>query len=159
MKSQACSGSAAHWRCGPEVGCRVGTTPGTRWFKGLVPAWFQAWFQRPEPPPGTRANHHLYPDPERSFPDPNRVFPGITQGVAVLGLTVGGKTEKMVSYGPLSDMNLSKGSTQNIETSIYPVTYRVYSYDIVDNRTDASDAIVAGCLAGSAASILCCTIL
>ena len=33
-------------------------------------------------------------------------------------------------------MNLSKGSTQNIETSIYPVTYRVYSYDTVDNRTE-----------------------
>lgn len=41
-----------------------------------------------------------------------------------------------VSYGPLSDMNLSRGSTQNIETDIYPVTYRVYSYDTVDNRTE-----------------------
>ena len=41
-----------------------------------------------------------------------------------------------VSYGPLSDMNLSKGSTQNIETSIYPVTFRVYSYATVDNRTE-----------------------
>ena len=42
-----------------------------------------------------------------SFPDPNRVFPGITQGVAVLGLTVGGKTEKMVSYGPLTANDIS----------------------------------------------------
>tara|TARA_B100000965_G_scaffold350134_1_gene323859 strand:+ start:54020 stop:55987 length:1968 start_codon:yes stop_codon:yes gene_type:complete len=42
-----------------------------------------------------------------SFPDPNRVFPGISHGVAVLGLTVGGKTEKMVSYGPLSANDIS----------------------------------------------------
>ena len=37
-----------------------------------------------------------------------------------------------VSYAPLSDVNLSKGNTLNIETSIYPVTYRVYSYGNVE---------------------------
>ena len=42
-----------------------------------------------------------------SFPDPNRVFPGISQGVAVIGLTAGGKTEKMVSYGPLTANDIS----------------------------------------------------
>ena len=41
-----------------------------------------------------------------------------------------------VSYGPLSDISLSKGSTQNIETSIFPVTFRVYSYATVDSRTE-----------------------
>ena len=42
-----------------------------------------------------------------SFPDPSRVFPGISQGVAVIGLTVGGKTQKMVSYGPLTANDIS----------------------------------------------------
>jgi hypothetical protein len=41
-----------------------------------------------------------------------------------------------VRYSPLSDMNLSKGNTQNIETNIYPVAYRVYSYANVDNQTE-----------------------
>ena len=35
------------------------------------------------------------------------MFPGITQGVAVLGLAVGGKTQKMVSYGPLTANDIS----------------------------------------------------
>ena len=56
--------------------------------------------------------------------------------VLILTLVLPSVGRASVSYGPLSDMNLSKGSTQNIETSIYPVTYRVYSYDTVDNRTE-----------------------
>ena len=36
-----------------------------RWIQG----WIRRWIQRPDPPPGSTANHHLFPDPERSFPD------------------------------------------------------------------------------------------
>lgn len=35
-----------------------------------------------------------------SFPEPRRVFPGASQGVLVLGLTVGGSTEVMTSFRP-----------------------------------------------------------
>ncbi len=35
------------------------------------------------------------------FPDPQRVFPGISQGFAVLGITVDGSTDVMTSFGPL----------------------------------------------------------
>ena len=36
-----------------------------------------------------------------SFPDPQRIFPGISQGFAVLGITSGGSTDMMTSFGPL----------------------------------------------------------
>jgi len=35
------------------------------------------------------------------FPDPQRIFPGISQGFAVLGITVKGGTDVMTSFGPL----------------------------------------------------------
>jgi hypothetical protein len=45
-----------------------------------------------------------------SFPEPQRVFPGASQGVLVLGLTVGGSTEMMTSFGPLGFNDVSPKS-------------------------------------------------
>ena len=45
-----------------------------------------------------------------SFPDSQRVFPGISQGVAVVGLEIGGNTAKMMSYGPLTVNDISNNS-------------------------------------------------
>ena len=45
-----------------------------------------------------------------SFPEPQRVFPGASQGVLVLGLTVGGSTEMMTSFGPLGFNEVSPKS-------------------------------------------------
>ena len=42
-----------------------------------------------------------------SFPEPQRVFPGASQGVLVIGLTIGGSTEMMTSFGPLEVQDLS----------------------------------------------------
>ena len=42
-----------------------------------------------------------------SFPEPQRVFPGASQGVLVIGLTIGGSTEVMTSFGPLEVQDLS----------------------------------------------------
>ena len=36
-----------------------------------------------------------------SFPENQRIFPGVSQGVLVIGITKGGKTDTMTSYGPL----------------------------------------------------------
>ena len=45
-----------------------------------------------------------------SFPEPKRVFSGASQGVLVLGLTVGGSTEMMTSFGPLGFNDVSPKS-------------------------------------------------
>ena len=45
-----------------------------------------------------------------SFPDSQRVFPGVTQGVAVVGLEIGGDTSTMSSYGPLTVDEISHNS-------------------------------------------------
>ena len=42
-----------------------------------------------------------------SFPEPQRIFPGTSQGVSVIGVEVGGKTEMMMSFGPLQADDLS----------------------------------------------------
>ena len=42
-----------------------------------------------------------------SFPEPQRVFPGASQGILVIGLTIGGSTEMMTSFGPLEIQDLS----------------------------------------------------
>jgi len=42
-----------------------------------------------------------------SIPEPQRVFPGASQGVLVVGLTIGGSTEVMTSFGPLEIHDLS----------------------------------------------------
>ena len=42
-----------------------------------------------------------------SFPEPQRIFPGTSQGVSVIGIEVGGKTEMMTSFGPLRADDLS----------------------------------------------------
>ena len=42
-----------------------------------------------------------------SFPEPQRVFPGTSQGVSVIGIEVGGKTEMMTSFGPLRGEDIS----------------------------------------------------
>ena len=50
------------------------------------------------------------------FPEPQRIFPGISQGFAVLGVTAGGSTDVMTSFGPLGvdqvlpDIGVSKTS-------------------------------------------------
>jgi len=36
-----------------------------------------------------------------SFPENQRIFPGVSQGVLVIGITKGGETDTMTSYGPL----------------------------------------------------------
>ena len=41
-----------------------------------------------------------------SFPESARLFAGVTQGVLVLGLTVGGETQEMISYGPAGSDDL-----------------------------------------------------
>ena len=45
-----------------------------------------------------------------SFPENQRVFPGVSQGVLVIGITKGGQTETMTSYGPL---NTNEITSQN----------------------------------------------
>jgi len=42
-----------------------------------------------------------------SFPEPQRIFPGTSQGVTVIGIEVGGKTEMMTSFGPLRADDIS----------------------------------------------------
>jgi len=42
-----------------------------------------------------------------SFPEHQRVFPGASHGVLVIGLTIGGRTEMMTSFGPLELQDLS----------------------------------------------------
>ncbi|MEC9001468.1 MAG: hypothetical protein VX779_02825 [Candidatus Thermoplasmatota archaeon] len=42
-----------------------------------------------------------------SFPEPQRIFPGTSQGVSVIGIEVGGKTEMMTSFGPLRGDDIS----------------------------------------------------
>ena len=46
-----------------------------------------------------------------SFPEPQRIFPGTSQGVSVIGIEVGGKTEMMTSFGPLraDDISIKTG--------------------------------------------------
>ena len=39
-----------------------------------------------------------------SFPEPQRVYPGASQGVTVIGIEVGGKTELMTSPGAASSI-------------------------------------------------------
>ena len=41
------------------------------------------------------------------FPEPQRIFPGTSQGVCVIGVEVGGKTEMMTSFGPLRTDDIS----------------------------------------------------
>jgi len=41
------------------------------------------------------------------FPEPQRIFPGTSQGVCVIGVEVGGKTEMMTSFGPLRSDDIS----------------------------------------------------
>jgi len=45
-----------------------------------------------------------------SFPEPQRVFPGASQGVLVVGVTVGGSTEMMTSFSPLEVNEISPNS-------------------------------------------------
>ena len=45
-----------------------------------------------------------------SFPEPQRVFPGASQGILVIGLTIGGSTDMMTSFGPLEIQDLSTSS-------------------------------------------------
>ena len=45
-----------------------------------------------------------------SFPENQRVFPGVTQGVLVLGITTGGSTQTMNSFGPLEATEISTQS-------------------------------------------------
>jgi len=45
-----------------------------------------------------------------SFPEPQRIFPGTSQGVSVIGVEVGGKTEMMTSFGPLQVEDISTKS-------------------------------------------------
>ena len=45
-----------------------------------------------------------------SFPEPQRIFPGTSQGVSVIGVEVGGKTEMMTSFGPLQAEDISTKS-------------------------------------------------
>ena len=64
------------------------------------------------------------------------------------------------TYARLDDEQVARNLHNNINNNDFSdVPLSEQQVIIVDNRTDASDAIVAGCLAGSAASILCCTIL
>ena len=42
-----------------------------------------------------------------SFPEPQRIFPGTSQGVSVIGIEVGGKTEMMMSFDPLQSDDIS----------------------------------------------------
>ena len=46
-----------------------------------------------------------------SFPEPQRIFPGTSQGVSVIGIEVGGRTEMMTSFGPLraDDISIKTG--------------------------------------------------
>ena len=44
------------------------------------------------------------------FPEPHRIFPGISQGFAVLGITVNGSTDVMMSFGPLGVDNVMPDS-------------------------------------------------
>lgn len=50
-----------------------------------------------------------------SFPEDNRIFVGGTNGVAVLGITTGGKTQVLTSFGPLKakDLSSKKGLEKN----------------------------------------------
>ncbi len=50
-----------------------------------------------------------------SFPEDNRVFVGGTSGVAVLGVTSGGKTQVLTSFGPLKakDLSVNRGLEKN----------------------------------------------
>ena len=45
-----------------------------------------------------------------SFPESQRIFPGTSQGVSVIGIEVGGKTEMMTSFGPLRADDISTKS-------------------------------------------------
>ena len=41
-----------------------------------------------------------------SFPESQRVFPGVSQGVLVIGITVGGETSELTSWGPLENTDV-----------------------------------------------------
>ncbi len=45
-----------------------------------------------------------------SFPENQKVFPGVSQGVLVIGVTVGGDTNTLISYGPLENGDVSADS-------------------------------------------------
>jgi len=49
-------------------------------------------------------------DSSWSFPENQRVFPGVSQGVLVIGITVGGDTQRLTSYGPLESGDVSADS-------------------------------------------------
>ena len=51
-----------------------------------------------------------------SFPESARLFAGVTQGVLVLGLTVGGETQEMISYGPAESSDLC--AVRGLEPSV-----------------------------------------
>ena len=41
-----------------------------------------------------------------SFPESQRVFPGVSQGVLVIAISVGGETTKLTSWGPLESTDV-----------------------------------------------------
>ena len=45
-----------------------------------------------------------------SFPESQRVFPGVSQGVLVIGITVGGETSALTSWGPLESSDVLPSS-------------------------------------------------
>lgn len=45
-----------------------------------------------------------------SFPESQRVFPGVSQGVLVIGITVGGETTELTSWGPLESTDVLSSS-------------------------------------------------
>ena len=63
------------------------------------------------------------------------------------------------TYARLNDEQVARNLHNNINNGFSDVPLAEQQVIIVDNRSGADDAVVTGCLAGSIASILCCTIM